>query len=269
MTANRTATLFWPAAIVRALSPVRLLAVLLGLLFTQALLVVSLTVQGKQHHWHQLPWELIRALVGESSRAIVFWGLILGVFVGAAWGLAGGWIAWREFRGQKATEEALSSAGFLRRKAVTLCSPVVMVLVFVSVLAVLGWVAAGINALLPWGIGATLLALVLPVLLLLGFIVVLCVLGCAALPMMPAATAAEGSDSFDALSRGFSYLFQRPLEYAGWGGLALALAALPLVGTLNLVEGEQPLLGADARPALLWLGLVLTLSLFWSLMPLV
>ncbi len=263
------ATLFWPAAVVRALSPVRLLAVALGLAVTQALLLIPLAVQQQPISFWQPPWKLVQALVARGSGWTVFWGLILGAVLGAVWGLVGGAIAWLEFRGQVPDPEAPPVAVFLRRKGSVLSGTVLMVLIFVSFLIVLGWVAAGINALLPWGIGATLLAIILPVLMLLGFAVAICAVGCLALPLMASVPAAEGSDSFEAISRGFSYLFQRPLEFALWWGLAVVLAGLPLAGVLNLVQGEKPLLGPDVRPVLLWVGLVVSLSLFWSLQPLV
>lgn len=264
-----TATLFWPAAVLRALSPARLLAVLLGLALTQLLLAIPLLVQQQPFSFLQLPWELVQELVAGGSRKVVFWGLILGGLIGAIWGLAGGWIAWLEYRAQIPDELADSVFTFLQRKAHTLCMPVVLVLLFVSLLIVLGWVASAINLLLPWGIGATLLALSLPFLMLLAFVVVVCVVGCVALPIMPAATAAEGSGSFDAVSRGFTYLFQRPLEYALWWGLALLLASLPLAGGLSLARGEQPLVSPQAGLVLLWIGLIVSLALFWSLQPLV
>jgi hypothetical protein len=263
------ATLFWPAAVVRALSPARLLAVVLGLALTQLLLAVPLMVQQQPVNLGQPPWELVQALVAEGSARTVFWGLVLGALVGSAWGLVGGWIAWLEFRAQQPAQETLSALSFLLWKARSLCSPVLAVLLFVFTLVALGWVASVVNIMFPFGFGAVLLALLLPVLLLIGLVVVVCTLGCVALPIMPAATAAEGGDTFDALSRGFSYHFQRPLEYAGWWGLALVLAALPLLGSLSLARGEQPLVGPDAGTIVLWIGLVLSLSVFWSLQPLV
>lgn len=264
-----TATLFWPAAVIRALSPARVVAILLGLTFSQLLLAMPLRAQRQPFHFLQLPWELVESLVAGGSGRTVAWGLLLGGLVGAAWGLAGGWIAWLEFRAQRPGEPALSAVTFLRQKAISLCLPVVLVLLFVSLLIAVGWIAAGVNSLLPWGIGATMLALALPVLMLLAFAVVLCVVGCGALPIMPAATAAEGSGSLDALSRGFTYLFHRPMEYTLWWGLALFLSALPLTGSLSLARGEEPLVGQRAGPVLLWIGLIVSLSLFWSLQPLV
>jgi len=264
-----TAALFWPAAVMRALSPARLLAVVLGLAITQAILLIPPLVQEQPIRFLQPPWELVQSEIARGSGRTVFWGLVLGAAIGAVWSLVGAWVAWLEFRGQKPDQESPPVTAFLQRKAGTLCGTVFLVLGVVSFLVFLSWVAAGINALLPWGIGATVLAVVLPLLLLLGFAVVVVVVGCVSLPIMPASTAAEGSDSFEAVSRGFSYLYQRPLEYALWGGLALFLAALPLAGTLSLVQGEQPLLGAEAQAILPWIGLILSLSIFWSLQPLV
>jgi len=63
-------------------------------------------------------------------------------------------------------------------------------------------------------IGSTLTAILLPLALLSGFIMVLITVGTAAgAPLFSPAVAAEGTDSFDAVSRGFSYVYSRPWHY--------------------------------------------------------
>ena len=63
-------------------------------------------------------------------------------------------------------------------------------------------------------IGAPLVALLLPLALLSGFIMTLiCVGTVTGLPLFAPAVAAEGTDSFDAVSRGFSYVYSRPWHY--------------------------------------------------------
>lgn len=63
-------------------------------------------------------------------------------------------------------------------------------------------------------IGAPLVALLLPLALLSGFIMTLiCVGTLTGLPLFAPAVAAEGTDSFDAVSRGFSYVYSRPWHY--------------------------------------------------------
>jgi hypothetical protein len=69
---------------------------------------------------------------------------------------------------------------------------------------------------LAW-IGAPLVALLLPLAILSGFIMTLIVIGTfAGLPLFAPAVAAEGTDSFDAVSRGFSYVYSRPWQYLGY-----------------------------------------------------
>src|SRR5439155_17616895 len=72
-------------------------------------------------------------------------------------------------------------------------------------------------------------ALLWPVVLLIGLIGAILLAGLAVgWPLMHAAISAEGSDSFDALSRTYSYVYQRPLHY-----LFYALSAF-LLGILGL-----------------------------------
>ncbi len=66
-------------------------------------------------------------------------------------------------------------------------------------------------------IGAPLVAILLPLALLSGFIMTLIAVGTlAGLPLFLPAVAAEGTDSFDAVSRGFSYVYSRPWHYLGY-----------------------------------------------------
>jgi type IV secretory pathway TrbD component len=63
-------------------------------------------------------------------------------------------------------------------------------------------------------IGAPLVALLLPLALLSGFIMTLIAVGTVTgLPLFAPAVAAEGTDSFDAVSRGFSYVYSRPWHF--------------------------------------------------------
>ncbi|MGL6225377.1 MAG: hypothetical protein ACRC10_01980 [Thermoguttaceae bacterium] len=59
-----------------------------------------------------------------------------------------------------------------------------------------------------------IIAVCFPVLLLLGFVISLLGIGLLfAWPLMFAAISVDGSDAFDAVSRSYSYIFQRPLHY--------------------------------------------------------
>ena len=66
-------------------------------------------------------------------------------------------------------------------------------------------------------VGGFLVAILLPLALLSGFIMTLIALGTVAgFPLFAPAVAAEGTDSFDAVSRGFSYVYSRPWHYLGY-----------------------------------------------------
>ena len=70
-------------------------------------------------------------------------------------------------------------------------------------------------------IGAPLVALLLPLAVLSGFIMVLILIGTiTGSPLFLPAVAAEGTDSFDAVSRGFSYVYSRPWNYIWYQGVA-------------------------------------------------
>ena len=84
------------------------------------------------------------------------------------------------------------------------------------------------------GAGSLAVGLMLPLLLLVGLLMAWLVVALAAgWPLMVAAVAAENDDTFDALSRSLSYLFQRPLKFVGYllicgvaGLLGIVLVAL-------------------------------------------
>jgi hypothetical protein len=98
-------------------------------------------------------------------------------------------------------------------------------------------------------IGAPLVALLLPLAILSGFIMTLIVIGTfAGLPLFTPAVAAEGTDSFDAVSRGFSYVYSRPWQYLGYqivgaayGYVSIAFVILFAIAMchLGLEAGEE------------------------------
>ncbi len=95
-----------------------------------------------------------------------------------------------------------------------------------------GIVAAGVplwvlGLLLRSDAGIFLVSLVWPAALVFGAIMALLALGLLlAWPLMWATIATEGSDSFDALSRAYAYLFQRPIHYLFYAVVAAFLAWL-------------------------------------------
>jgi hypothetical protein len=95
-------------------------------------------------------------------------------------------------------------------------------------------------------IGAPLVALLLPLALLSGFIMTLiCVGTVTGLPLFAPAVAAEGTDSFDAVSRGFSYVYSRPWHYL-WYQLVSAVYGYVCIGFVILFAITMCKLGIEA-----------------------
>ena len=79
------------------------------------------------------------------------------------------------------------------------------------------------------GIGSILIAVLLPLALLSGFIMTLISVGTlSGAPLFLPAVAAEGTDSFDAVSRGFSYVYSRPWHYLGYQAVSAVYGYLSI-----------------------------------------
>jgi hypothetical protein len=78
--------------------------------------------------------------------------------------------------------------------------------------------------------GSVLVAIFLPLAILSGFLMALILIGALlGAPLFAPAVGAEGTDSFDAISRGFSYVYSRPWHY-GWYQLVSAVYGTICVG---------------------------------------
>ncbi|MCX7426112.1 MAG: hypothetical protein NTW96_10905 [Planctomycetia bacterium] len=99
-----------------------------------------------------------------------------------------------------------------------------------------------IGVLLRTSVSLWIAALVWPVLLLGGLMMAILLLGLLfGWPLMWATISSEGTDSFDALSRAYAYVFQRPLHYlfyifvaAGFGVLGWLLVSNFAAGVIHL-----------------------------------
>ena len=99
--------------------------------------------------------------------------------------------------------------------------PLVGVAFFTVFCMVGGWVA------LAWYPGAFLAGALWGLPLVAGFVMVIIALGLAVgWPLMYATISAEGSDSFDALSRSYSYVYQRPWHYLFYALVAAVYGSL-------------------------------------------
>ncbi|MEZ6116999.1 MAG: hypothetical protein R3C28_10565 [Pirellulaceae bacterium] len=214
--------------------------------------------------------------------------------------IASGWFAclliWAIFGGtvlrialvQLAVNERLSwqtALQFMSIRWRSLLFAILLPLLCTALLALPLWLA---HWLLKTNAGALVVGFGWGIILLLVFVQLILLLGVAlGWPLMWAAIAAEGTDCFDAVSRAYSYVFQRPAHYLGYVALMLAmglccwaladwtsdtvcrLAAAETIGGLSLerqnslivVEGSGSTtvlrISRDARS--IWTGFVQTL----------
>jgi hypothetical protein len=150
---------------------------------------------------------------------IILWTL-------AIWGFFGGAIS-RMAAVQVARNERLGmreTLGFTRERFVSYVAapvfPMVLLAVFVVVLMLFGWLAWT-----PW-FGELFAGLFWPVVILIGLIMAIVMVGLIGWPLMIATISTEGSDSFDALSRSYSYIYQAPWHYVWYNFLAILYGAL-------------------------------------------
>jgi hypothetical protein len=97
--------------------------------------------------------------------------------------------------------------------------PLILVSIFVVLLMLFGWVEW-----IPW-VGDLFAGVFWPIVLLLGFIIAIVLVGLVGWPLMVATISTEGTDSFDALSRSYSYVYQAPWQYLWYGFLAVVYGA--------------------------------------------
>src|SRR5262249_20033217 len=143
-------------------------------------------------------------------------------------------------RGEKISmREALRFVG--ARYLSFLCAPLIPLL-FVAVV-VIGLSLYGLFFMIPW-LGEFLVAGAgYPLVLLAGLMMAIVLVGLVGWPMMYATISAEGSDSFDAISRSYSYVYQSPWSYAWYSLVALAYGAVVIffvgfMGSLIVYLGE-------------------------------
>src|SRR5262245_23688901 len=100
-----------------------------------------------------------------------------------------------------------------------------------------------------------LVVLFVPLVLLIGLIMAVVLVGLIGWPLMYATISTEGSDSFDALSRSYSYVYQAPWQYLWYCLVAVVYGALlvffvGLMGSLMVYLGKW---GLSQTPGAEWL----------------
>jgi hypothetical protein len=98
--------------------------------------------------------------------------------------------------------------------------------------------AAFLGLLLKLDIGVFLVGIIWPVVLLCGFFIAILLVGLLfGWPLMWPTVSAEGTDSFDALSRSYSYTYQRPVHYLFYAAVAGVLGMLAWVVVVIFADG--------------------------------
>ncbi len=201
---------------------------------------------GAWMHLSRPVWILFRD--GCKLRAAPLTFLVLAIlWAMAVWALFGGAIS-RVAAVQLAADERIGWAAALRFAASKWLSyfaapllPLLGVVLVAIPLAVLG-------LLMRLNFGVLLAGVLWPLALLGGLVMALLLLGLAfGWPLMWATISTEGTDSFDALSRSYAYVFQRPLRYLfyvlvaavlGWlGWLLVSTFVAALVGLSSWAAG--------------------------------
>jgi hypothetical protein len=271
-------------ALLRGFHPLRWLLCLAGLLLTAGL-NSALSSPFRLAGEHVLQWwqdpvgqaEAVAADFQATSGLGACWAALVLAVNTALWCLPGGWIARHELlaRRRRDYESDLAprdrppgATAFLLTKGKNLVAGCLLPVTFLFILALpllfLIWVSGWLGAL-----GALLMSLLLPVVFLIDLFLPLVVLGWVSWPLQPVAIAAELSDSFDSVSRSYSYLLQRPLHYLVLTAVAAGLAWLPFGGVCFLFTEGILGNGQDPPALILFLAAALSLSLFWSLETLV
>lgn len=172
----------------------------------------------------------------------------------AVWGFFGGAIS-RIAVVQAARNEKVpltEALAFVRQRFISYFSapvmPLVLVLVVILLLAIFGTVVGWI----PW-VGEILFAgLLWPLVIIAGLVMAVVLVGLIGWPLMNPTISAEGSDSFDALSRSYSYVFQKPWHYLWYSVVSLLYGAalvffVGFMGSLIVYLGS---LGFSQAPGL-------------------
>ncbi len=161
------------------------------------------------------------------------WSLAVWAFFGAA--------ICRIASVQLATSERISWSSALRHactKYIAYFSAPLIPLVGVALTALPVLAIGFIMYLYLGGLGVFLAALSWPLMLIAGLVMTLLLLGLFfGWPLMWATISTEGTDSFDALSRSYAYVFQRPLHYLFYAIVAAILGWLGWFLVHNFASG--------------------------------
>jgi hypothetical protein len=176
--------------------------------------------------WHVLSQPARSVFRGDLGPSGLVAAILAGLWSVAVWAFFGGAIT-RMAVVQLASDERIRWTAALRFAARKWAAyfaaplfPLIGVLVAPVPIFFLG-------LLMRFDFGTLVVSLIWPALLLLGLLMALLLLGLLfGWPLMWSTISAEGSDSFDALSRSYAYVFQRPLHYLFYVIVAAVLGFL-------------------------------------------
>jgi hypothetical protein len=116
-------------------------------------------------------------------------------------------------------------------------------LIFLLALLILCIIAGFVQWVLVWLADVLLVILIVPGVLMIGLIMAVVLVGLIGWPLMYCTISTEGSDSFDAISRSYSYVFQSAWSYLWYGAVALVYGValvffVGLMGSLMVYLGK-------------------------------
>jgi hypothetical protein len=167
--------------------------------------------------------QLLNPHVGSVTR---FYLLLVTFWTLATWALFGGAItrlAVVQLAG-KYRPDLVETLRFVAARYLSYLSAPLVPLVFVALIVILCLVY-GLIHLIPF-VGDVTDSVVFPILVLLGFGQAILLIGLVGYPLMYATVSAEGSDTFDALSRSYNYVFQSPWNYIWYSLVAVFYGAV-------------------------------------------
>ncbi len=102
----------------------------------------------------------------------------------------------------------------------------VIPLVFLLILTIFLWLYGLVGSWTLYFGDIVVYGIFAPIMLLIGLIMAVVLVGLVGWPLMYSTISSEGSDSFDAISRSYSYVYQAPWNYLWYGLVALAYGAV-------------------------------------------
>jgi hypothetical protein len=194
--------------------------------------------------------KFLRPVIYLFDPSAGFWTRVYLVFV-IVWSLA----VWAVFGGAitriavvqvaRPTERVglMEALRFAWSRKKSLISAPLFPLVFIGILTLL-LLIFGLIEIWTFFVGDIIIAgLGWPIVLIFGLIMAVTLVGLVGYPLMYATISAEGSDSFDAISRSYSYVYQAPWNYLWYSAVALVYGAVlvffvGMMGSLMVYLGK-------------------------------